>query len=173
MGRPAKLTEKQWDIIRKRVIDGEKAGDLAKEYGVSRALISGRCQKRLETAKAVANQLVAAETALRAMPVSDQLLTLNLADELRAISMHAAGAAKYGMATAHRLAGIAHGIVQRVDDADPMESMEHLKAVAVIGKIANDQAHIGLNLLAANKDKALAAEQQDTPTGLDFFYGGS
>ena len=79
--------------------------------------------------------------------------------------MHAAGAAKYGMATAHRLAGIAHSLVQKVDDADPMASMEEMRAVAVLAKIGNDAAHVGLNLLAANKGAAFI-EPPDIPKTL-------
>lgn len=172
MGRPSKLSPQQRLEIAKRLSQGEKAPALAAEYRVSRALISSLFQKRVETVKAVANQLVAAESALRNLTVSDQLLAVNLADELRAISGHAASAAKFGMATAHRLAGIANGIVQQVDDANPMASMDSLRAVATMGRIANDAAHIGLNLLAANKGKAMV-DEPNVPTGLDFFYGGN
>lgn len=78
-------------------------------------------------------------------------MTLTLVDELRAISTHLAGAAKFGAATAHRLTGIAHDLVQQIDDANPLASMEQLKAVAALGKTANEASHIALNLLAANK----------------------
>ena len=110
---------------------------------------------------------MAAEGALRALPVSEQVQALNLADELRAISMHLAGAAKFGAATAHRLNGIAHAKVQEIDDAAPLsaESLESLKGVAVLTKIANDSATIGLNLLAANKEaiKEMNQDQRQQP----------
>ena len=77
------------------------------------------------------------------------------------------------MATAHRLAGIAHGLVQKVDDADPMASMEEMRAVAVLAKIGNEAAHIGLNLLAANKAQTLIDERDKVPAGLGHFYGES
>ena len=112
--------------------------------------------------KSVAGQLVRAEEALRELPVSAQLSALTLADELRAISLHLAGAAKYGAATAHRLAGVAHGKVQEMDDAAPLgESMDTLRNVAVLTKMANDASTIGLNLLAANKDMLKPAGDGD------------
>ncbi len=151
MGRPSNLSQDQWDTVLKRVLAGEKASDLAREYGVSKTAISVRVSKRAETLKGVANQLVAAETSLRSLPVSEQVITLNLVDELRAISTHLAGAAKYGAATAHRLAGVAHGLVDQIDDADPLRSMEQIKAIAVLGKTANEAASTALNLVAANK----------------------
>jgi hypothetical protein len=154
MGRPSKLSAKQRLEIAKRLSQGEKPADLAAEYDVSRSLISSLFQKRAETVKAVANQLVAADTALRNLDVSDQLLAVSLADELRAISMHLAGAGKYGAATAHRLSGIAHSKVQEIDDAAPLtaESLDSLKGVAVLTKMANEAAVIPTALLTANKD---------------------
>lgn len=154
MGRPSKLTDRQWSNVEKRLLAGESQGALAKEYKISKAAIQKRFSGRLETVKTVANQLVAAEQALHKLPVSDQLATLTLADELRAISTHLAGAAKFGAATAHRLSGIAHAKVQEIDDAAPLDekSMESLKGVAVLTKIANEASTIGVNLLAANKD---------------------
>lgn len=170
MGRPSKLTQEQWAEITRRLAEGEGPTALGKEFGVSKATISNRVSKRAETVKAVANQLVAAESELRSLPVSEQLLTLNLADKLRSISSHAAGAAENGMMVAHRLTGISRMLVERIDDADPTSSMDDLKAVAAMGRIANDAAHIGLNLLAANKGKVDEGGPQ-VPTGLDFFYG--
>lgn len=154
MGRPSKLSEKQWAEIQKRLMAGESQGALAKAFDISKAAIQKRFGGRIETAKNVANQIVAAEIALHKLPIGDQLVTLSLADELRAISMHLAGAAKFGAATSHRLSGIAHAKVQEIDDAAPLntESMEALKGVAVLTKMANDSASIGLNLLAANKE---------------------
>jgi len=155
MGRPSKLTEAKWEELKARLAKGERAADLAREYGVSKTAISVRVSKRAETVKEVANQLVAAERALRELPVSEQLSALSLADDLRAISTHLASAAKFGSATAHRLAGIAHAKVQEIDDAAPLtdESLESLKGVAVLTKMANDASQVGLNLLAANKER--------------------
>ena len=155
MGRPSKLSPGQWEEIGRRLAKGERASDLAKEFGVSKTRVSERFSARTETVKAVANQLVAAEEALRSLPVSEQLSALSLADDLRAISTHLASAAKFGSATAHRLAGIAHAKVQEIDDAAPLtaDSLESLKGVAVLTRMANDASQIGVNLLAANKDR--------------------
>lgn len=165
MGRPSKLTEKQWSEIQKRLLTGESYGSLSKAYGVSKAAIQRRFAGRVETVKAVANQLVAAEQALHKLPISDQLVTLTLADELRAISTHLAAAAKFGAATSHRLSGIAHSKVQEIDDAAPLddESREALRDVAVLTKMANESAQIPMNLLAANKDLAKEINQAARP----------
>lgn len=154
MGRPSKLNDAQWKEIHTRLLAGEKAAALGREFQVSKTAISKRFSGCTETIKVVANQLVAAEVALRKLPVTEQVAALNLADELRNISVHLAGAARYGAATAHRLAGIANGKVVEIDDAKPLdeESMDSLKGVAVLTEMANKAAHVGLNLLAANKE---------------------
>ena len=174
MGRPSKLTDKQWAEIGRRLLAGEKAASLAREFKVSRATLSERFSERIGKVKSVANQLVSAEVSLRSLPVSEQLQALTLADELRAISMHLAGAAKYGSATAHRLAGIAHGKVAEIDDAVPLDekSVDALRGISVLTKLANDAAAVGLNLLAANKDQARRADVANVPDGLGHFYGG-
>lgn len=153
MARPSKLTEDEWATIKRRVISGEKPADLAREYKVSRATISTRVSKRVEEIKTVAEQVVQAERSLAALPISEQLLTVSLASRLRAISDNLASAAHHGAATAHRLNALANAEVSRVDDAAPMASLENLRNVGVLTKLANDSASIALNLIAANKEQ--------------------
>lgn len=168
MGRPSKLTPKQWAEVERRLLNGEKADALGKEFKVSGSSIRERFSALHGKVKAVASQLVSAESALRELPVSAQLSALSLADELRAISMHMAGAAKYGAATAHRLAGIAHGKVVEIDDAAPLDdkSFTALKGIATLTRMANDAAVIPSNLLAANKDAMKALQPGEDKTQL-------
>lgn len=162
MGRTSKLTEKQWESIGKRLLDGESARSLAREFGVSEAAIRKRFGAQVGKIKSVANQLVAAETAFKSLPISAQISARTLADRLMSISNHLAGAAEYGAATAHRLSGIAHNKVAEIDDASPLDeqSLESLKGIAVLTKMANASSEIGLNLLRANKE---AIEQLSKP----------
>ena len=64
MGRPSKLTEKQWQEIDARLLKGEPGRSLAREYDVSEATIRKRFGAHHKQIKTVANQLVAAEMAL-------------------------------------------------------------------------------------------------------------
>lgn len=156
MARPSKLTDAQWEKIGKRLLAGEKTADLSREYGVSSAAISQRFSKRTETIKAVANQLVATEQAFGKLNVSEQFAARSLADDLKAISEHLAGAARFGASTAHRLAGIANAKASEIDDAKPVDdedSVKALKGISILTKMANDAAEIPLGLLKANKEK--------------------
>ncbi len=158
MGRPSKLTKRQWEEIRKRLLMGEKATVLAKEFGVSNANISARFSEKIDQLKAVARRVITAENDLKtvqseimAMPVSERIAALQIADDMRTISTHLSGAARYGAATAHRLMGIANGQVEKVDDANPMESQEILQAISALTKISNESSKTGIDLINASK----------------------
>lgn len=154
MGRPSKLTDLQWEQIGKRLLAGESTSDLAREFGVSKSVISTRFSKRTETVKTVVNQMVEVDRSFNSLNVSEQIAARSLFDELKAISTHLAGAAKYGAMTAHRLAGIAQDQVQKIDDADPLseESLQSLKGIAALSRTANMSSEIAMNLLNANKE---------------------
>jgi hypothetical protein len=164
MGRKSSLTEKQWAEIERRLLDGEAGRALAKEFGVSESAIRKRFGAQVKKIKDVANQLVATESAFKSLPIGAQISARTLADRLISISEHLAGAAEYGAATAHRLSGIAHNKVSEIDDAAPLneESLESLRGISVLTKMANESSTIGLNLLSANKEM-VKASMQDTP----------
>lgn len=175
MGRKSPLTEKQWQEIGRRLLDGEAGRLLSREYDVSESAIRKRFGAQTKKIKDVANQLVATDAAFKALPISAQISARTLADRLIAISGHLAGAAEYGAATAHRLSGIANANIQQIDDAKPLDqgSLEALKGVAVLTKMANEASEIGVNLLRANKDAVDEANRgkKQAPSGLAHFYG--
>lgn len=154
MGRKSKLTDAQWAEVVQRMLEGEAVRALAREFNISEAAIRERKTSQCEEIKSVANQIVSAEKALSALPISAQLTAQNLAAKLRAISENLASAAMHGAATAHRLSALANAEVAKVDDAQPLapQSMEAMRGVAALTKLANDSSSIALNLLAANKE---------------------
>lgn len=160
MGRNSKLTEKQWEVIAQRMLDGEPTRRIAADFGIAESAIRKRLGAQTNSIKTVANQLVETDRALKALPIGAQIRARTLADRLASISDHLAGAAEYGAATAHRLSGIAHAKVAEIDDAAPLDdkSMETLKSVALLTKVANDASNIAVELLNANKDATKAAD---------------
>lgn len=153
MARPSKLTPEQWLEVDRRLASGEGVRDLAREFGISPAAVSKRgVSKQSKQVHAVAKQLASAQTALATLPVPQQYIAVSLAEKLRNISTSLASAAELGAATAHRLQALANSEVAKIDDADPLVSIESLKGVAVLTKLANESAATGLNLLSANKD---------------------
>lgn len=166
MGRPSKLTENEWIEALKRIEAGESIRSVAASYGVSPTAIQKRVSAQSaqqEEIKALANQLVTAENKIKDLPITLQVSVHSLANDLRAISMHLAGAGRFGAATAHRLSGIANAKVLEIDDAAPLsaESMEALRGVAVLTKMANESSEIGVNLLKANKEMLTDQEKNN------------
>lgn len=153
MGRKSQLSEKQWQDVEKRILNGESVRSVAKDVGIAESAIRKRLGARTKEIKTVANQLVAAETAFAALPISAQIGARTLADRMKAISQQLAGAAEFGASTAHRLAGIANAKAIEIDDADPLaeESLATLKGISALTDLANRSAEIPLKLLAANK----------------------
>lgn len=153
MARPSKLSPAQWAEVERRAAEGESLTALAREFKVSISTISGRVSVVSESVRKVAQKVAVAHSALAELPPAQQYRALNLADKLRNISASLASAAELGAATAHRLQALANTEVAKVDDAQPMQSLENLRNVGVLAKLANDSAAIALNLVAANKDQ--------------------
>ena len=155
MGRKSKLTDKQWDEIRKRYLAGEKGRVLAREYDVSETAIRKKIGLQCVQIKTIADHVFEAETALKKLPISSQIATLTLVNEMRSISDHLSSAAQYGASTAHRLSAIANAQVVKVDGADPMNSQEVLQGISALTKITNDSAKLGIDLINASKKDPL------------------
>jgi hypothetical protein len=169
MARPSKLSPEQWQEIERRLASGERAADLAREFGISNTQISLRVSKVSKKVTETAHKLAEAQTALAELPVAQQYAAVGLAEKLRAISVSLANAAELGAKTAHRLHALANGEVAKVDDADPLKSMEALKGVSVLTKLANDSSQIAVNLLAANRDtvkQVNAPAETEAPKGV-------
>lgn len=166
MARPSKLTDAQWEKIGKRLLQGESASSLAREFGVSKATVSGRFSERVQKVKSVANQIVETDRSLSLLNVSEQIAAHDLAAQLKSISGHLASAANYGAATAHRLAGIANGKAAEIDDSAPLdeESIMTLRGISALTKLANESANIGLNLLSANKAQIEEMNKASAPS---------
>lgn len=152
MGRPSKLAPHQWDQIQRRLLAGEGASALGREYGVDEAIIRRRFghSRKSESPKEVQNaaRLVAdAGAALDALPPMQRQVALTLAEELREISRSLAAAARLGSQTAQMLAAKAHQQAATVQDVDG------LREVAALTRTANEAAHVGLQLLRTNEDK--------------------
>lgn len=153
MPRKSKLTDKQWEQIGKRYIAGEKGCALAREFGVTEGGIRKKFSTKRVQIKTVGNQLFEAEKALKALPISTQIDVRTFADDLHAINLHMASAGKFNSATAHRLAGIAHGQVKNIDKDNPMETQEVLQCISAMVKMSNESSFIPLGLIKANAEQ--------------------
>lgn len=180
MGRKSALTPEQiLEVERRHYIGGESLNSIAKELGVNESTLRRKIKPNkaegqnapkslihLATEKAKAdNEARRIAEQIAELPIARQQLVNDLSRRLLNISDHLAGAAEFGAATAHRLSGIAHAKVQEIDDAAPLdgESLESLKGIAALTRMANEASQIGVNLLAANKEAVKELNQQAKP----------
>lgn len=159
------MTDAQWAIIGDRLLKGESASSLAREFGIAKSRISERFSQRTKTVKATATKLAEAEIEMQALSIPEQMMARNLADDLKAISFHLAGSAKYGAMNSHRLNYIANLQVQKIDEIDPMSTAQHLHAVVSLTDGANEASKTGINLIRANQDAVnrINKDTEDTP----------
>ena len=174
MGRPSKLTDEQWARLEKRLLAGETATSLGREFGLRESAIRkrfGSHKKDSAKVREVAQTIAVAQTALESLPPSQRVAAVSLADKLRSISDSYASAAELGARTAHRLHALANAEVNKVDDADPLsdESITAMKGVSLLTKLGNDALVPASNLLSANKERMLPPAPTgdgETPAGV-------
>lgn len=152
MGRKSTLTQTQWAQIERRLIEGESRRALGREFNISESAIRQRMSGPVDEVRTVAAKIIDAEKSLAALPPIAQITARNLATKLRSISDSLAASAEYGARTSHRLNALANSEVGKVDDADPLASIDKLRNVGVLTKLANDSASIAVSLLQANKE---------------------
>lgn len=171
MAGKSKLSEVQWSAIKDRVAQGESVASLSKEFKISRAAIANRVSQSVQAIKSAANQIVRADEALKALPITDRVSACNLAEKLKSISGHLASAAESGARTASRLAAMAHTQVDALDEYDPLSKPETLKGIAVLSQMANEASQTGINLLRANKETVDTLNViEETPPTLTELY---
>lgn len=169
MGRPSKLTQAQWDDLHRRLLSGETARALGRDFGVSETAIRkkfGANQKvslQSSQVRTVAEKLAESSAALEALPIAQRQVAIDLSSKLRNISNSIANAAELSAATSHRFASLANTEATKIDDANVFsnESVSAIKGVAVLQKMANDASVVPLNLLNANKGAADRANDDD------------
>jgi len=160
MGRPSKLTDAQWAEVERRLLQGETARALGREFGVTEGAIRQRfgVTTRVSTqstqVQEAARKIAEANTALAALTPTQRPAAISLAEKLQNISESLASAAALGAATSHRLSALANVEVSKIDDAKVLsaESMDAMRGVAALTKLANESSSIAINLLSANKE---------------------
>jgi len=166
MGRPSKLTDAQWNDVERRLLNGETARSLGRQFGLSEAAIRKKfgahqnISAQSAQVRTVAEKLAEANMALIALPPSQRPVAIDLSEKLRNISTSLASAAEHGAATSHRLHALANETAAKIDDADVFNG-DALRAVAALTDVANKAAIGGLTLLSANRGEVERARQAE------------
>ena len=149
MSRPSKLSESQWQEIGRRLVLGESARSLAREYGVSETAIRKRFGSHAKEILTTAKELSSVEQKVKKMEVGSQALVRTVTDYLNSIGTNLALAADRNTRTSARLAALAETQMTKVEEGD----MGALPGVSILTKCSNEAASIGVAFLGTNKPK--------------------
>ena len=163
MGRKSKFTDKQWEDVDRRLLEGESARSIARDLDCSEAIIRARKKTRVEKIKDAANQVVAADRALKALDLPAQRTALTFAQKLQAMGD---GLAEAGMLGAQNAADLKY--IGRVELSKALAELQGgnvaaaaaaLERVKQLGALANDEADIAVRLTTAQKDQVKKAQE--------------
>lgn len=160
MARPSKLTPAQWKEVETRIMKGETLRAIAKDFEITEGTIRAKFGGSIATflaqstqVREIAHQVAEVQDAVEKLPPFQRDVVFDLAASLRNVSRSLTKAAELGADTSRRLQEMASTQIRKVNEQDPTKSIEELKSVGVMTKLANESASIALNLLAANKDR--------------------
>ena len=144
---------------------GETLRAIAKSFditeGAIRAKFGGSITQFLSQStqiREVAQQVAQVQDVVDQLSPFQRDVVFDLAASLRNVSRSLTKAAELGADTSMRLQEMASTQIRKVNQDDPTQSIEELKSVGIMTRLANDSASIALNLLAANKDRMPAPE---------------
>lgn len=157
MGRPSKLTPAQWLELERRLMEGETASALGRDFGISEAAIRKRfgshesISAKSTKVRATAQMLADAQDALEELPAGQRPIALDLATTFRNITRSVAKAAEMGADTGRMLHEHANTAVKALKKG---ADVEQFRAVAAMTRTGNEALVPALALLNANKDRA-------------------
>lgn len=162
MGKQKRLTQAEWATLEKRLMAGESARSLAREYGNTEAAIRHRFgQVKKIKVEDAAMKLVEARQAIESIPPTLRPQVNALADTLQQISEMAARSAELAARTAYRMSHIANVQASKLDEENP--DVETARMVAGFTDTANKAAYQPLELMKANKSVMENAQAEDDP----------
>ena len=155
MGRPSKLTETQWKELGSRLLGGEKAASLAREYGVPRSAISERFSERNRTVRELATQVVEVNRAITARPVEEQKAIHQLVEDMETISRNYTSQAVAQSEAGRLLSTGALAQLKGIILTRPLtdEDRDGIKDAVGMIRAANEAAVPTRDMLTMNKDR--------------------
>lgn len=178
MGRKSKLTPAQWADISRRLLEGESASELGREYGITESTIRGHFERKGQKTtevREVANMVVAAkhatneaQKALEALPAEAQIAANGLAAKMMSIAIKVANGAESGAAVYEHFQAVAAVEARKVragnlSTEEAITAMRNVSALARVGNEANAGATAFMN---AQRD-AIKRQAEKDGDGLD------
>jgi hypothetical protein len=151
-GRPPKLTDNQLKDIERRINNGEKAIDLAKEYKVSKAFISGKFSKSKKQIESIATKVYETEKAMSELTVFEQNLIVHKVNELHLMETHLRQGSRHAASIYHRLMLGGKNKMDKFDINGGDIDEDILSDMMRLGMTANTFAKVPIDLKRSEKD---------------------
>lgn len=161
-GRPSKLTDQRWDELLRRLSAGEKAADLAREFGVSPTSISKRVSQPAKNVQTLASRLAKTEQAIESLPVSQQVAIRTLADRMKDLGDSLLETAATNARTAKVMAARAEGAALALT-ATP--TLDDLKVPAAFIEVSNKATSLGVSLMNNRRESSEGLTLEDLVCG--------
>lgn len=159
MGRKAKLTPQQIKHYQDRHVEGESIRSLAKEAGVSEVTLRGYIGETARKINNVANQIVAADWALKSLPIAAQAQAQDRAARIQRMKANLESGMEMLSGNFMRLASMSQTELSKVDETALTEdsTIERLRSVSRLTAMANTSVEVPMRMAAA----LAQAETQD------------
>ncbi len=148
-GRPTKLSERSRSEIGRRLALGEKATDLAKEFRVSKGLVSQLFSKQVPTVQKLAQDLATVESSINTLPFSEQASVRALADQLKDLGHSLLKTATLNSQTAEIMASRAHKAASILPE-NP--TLDDLRLPGALVEVANKASSLSVSLVSKHQD---------------------
>lgn len=152
MGRKSLLTDRQWNEIQQRIIDGEKIRVVAREFKIAESAIRKKLSENITQIKSVAQQIVSTERSLSALPASSQLMAQNLAYKLKSISDNLANSSYYHAINSSKLAELANSKLNFIIENGMDRDYDSLREIGLLTSMSNESSKVPISALSLNKD---------------------
>ena len=146
MGRPSKLSDREWAEIGRRLANNESQSKLAKEFKVSRASIIARFSDRVSDIRDAGMALAGAELLVERLPVADRVSARAFADQVKGIQNDYAETTALGIKAAKIIQCKVLAQAQALPD---IPSPEDLKPIMAGSATTNSLSSMATSMLSS------------------------
>lgn len=161
MGRKATFTEAQKVEIQRRISNGEKMSDLAKEFKVNKSQMTRHFSQPVAKIETIANQVLETEREIKGLNISQQLLLADRINHLRLRNELLEEGAHHQAFVYKKLSLAARNKADGMDLSAEQLNEEELSSLMKLGMTANTFAKVSIDMKKAEANNQ-QKEQEKT-----------
>lgn len=149
MGRKATFTEAQKVEIQRRISNGEKMSDLAKEFKVNKSQMTRHFSQPVAKIETIANQVLKTESEIKGLNISQQLLLADRINHLRLRNELMEEGAHHQAFVFNKLSLAARNKAENMDLSGEVIDEEGISSLMKMGMTANTYAKVSIDMKKA------------------------